>query len=162
MPKSREIDKGIVARNKQEEPPYVAVTEADDSLFASSVKTRWLPYGTKVVGSSVEFTLGRANYISLQTAIDESVAGDVIYVLPGIYTESVDVNKDDLHISGWGRSSILNGTMTVSGNYNVLEKMRMNTLTTSGDGNYVVGWLPNAVAPTDSGTGTMMLVTSET
>ena len=45
-------------------------------------------------------TLSVAESQSIQAAINRAKAGDTIKVMPGIYTESVYIDKDDIRLSG--------------------------------------------------------------
>ena len=64
-----------------------------------------------VVGNAADVTAGKANYTSIQAAIDASANGDIINLLGRTFAESIIINKQ-LKFLGRGYDSIISGTVS--------------------------------------------------
>ena len=88
--------------------------------------------GVRVLVVDPAGTTGRSNYTTIQSAIDAAVSGDVIYVQPGTYTETLTVTTDYLTIigaqlGGYGRPDVTRTTgivLTVTAQGFVCSRMR--------------------------------------
>lgn len=93
-----------------------------------------------IVGSVAQFDAKIATHTSLQMAIDACSDGDTIYILPGTYTGSVNLNKR-LCIVGAGYDSYVNGvlTLTSSCNFGSINLIRANqfVLNSGSNGNMI-------------------------
>jgi hypothetical protein len=78
-----------------------------------------------IVGSTANVASGIATHSSLQSAIDALSSGSRILVLAGTYTENVTLSKNDISIVGKGRTSILNGNLSVSGSGNDIQGLKV-------------------------------------
>lgn len=151
MTKNLELSKGVVSKHKQNESDLYAASGVVDSMLNGTVRSRLLPFGCRVVGSAYQVAIGRATHTSLQQAHDDSAPGELIFILPGSVAENVTINKN-IYIQGWGHASELNGTLTITSDYCNIEKLRiMDTVVISGDGNRIMGWVPNGTTQTISG-----------
>jgi putative cofactor-binding repeat protein len=92
-------------------------------------RTVGIPSGTKLPGSI-------PNYTTIQAAVNASAAGDLIYVYPGTYSESVSITgATDLAIVARNRNlTAITGGITVSGrtDYFTLAGVTVNGVTLSG------------------------------
>lgn len=121
---------------------------------------------TAIVGSSLQVAAGIAQYTSIQTAQNALSSGDSMYILPGTYTENVTINKQ-LTISGGGKASNLNGTLTLDtgASYCLIRGIRMaqnivfNALTV---GNMLEqSFIATGKTITDNGTANYVLMIQE-
>jgi parallel beta-helix repeat protein len=66
---------------------------------------------------------------SLRSAINSLASGDTLYVHGGVYTETIDVTKNNVKIIGLDRPKI---EQSAVGNWGVLVRLRANQITMSG------------------------------
>ena len=80
-----------------------------------------------IVGSPAQVALGAATYSSLQTAINNALAGDKILVLQGTYTENISVSKN-VYIEGKGHGCTVTGTFDVpsGSDYSTIKNLRFD------------------------------------
>lgn len=153
MAKDYKIDKGIVSKVREEEPSIALVSEVTDVFLDGSVKIRLRPVGTFVVGTQVELELGLATHTSIQQAHDDALDDQIIYLLPGTFTENITFTKR-LYIRGYGRVSLIDGISTINSDYNSIEDVKFGgTVNLNGDGSFLKGWINNGGNVTVSGAG---------
>lgn len=110
-------------------------------------------YDPIIVGSAAQVSAGIATHSSLQSAVNDAGFSRRVRVLAGVITENVTISQSDILIEGDGRGSVLNGTLTISGNNNLLQSLKLNgNITLSGNYNTTRdAWIGN-VTITDNGT----------
>jgi len=82
--------------------------------FTANSQTRWV-HGSKwffniTVGSAADVLLGKADYDSVQDAIDSANSTDSIFIIEGTYTENLVITKE-LVIWGEGHDTLIDGTV---------------------------------------------------
>ena len=60
--------------------------------------------------------IGNSNFPSIQAAINAASTGDTIFADPGLYSENININKDNLKVFGDNGTSFLQGTFTITAN----------------------------------------------
>jgi hypothetical protein len=95
-------------------------------------------YDQIIVGNSLQVDAGLATHSSLQNALSGVGFAKRIKFLAGTVTETVTMSQSQVVIEGNGANSILSGNVTISGNYNTIEKLRIvGNLTLTGKGNMI-------------------------
>ena len=111
--------------------------------------------GRIVVGSSAQVAANVANYDSIQDAIDEAPDGAEIYILKGTYTEALTLpNTKSVKLNGQGFGTVVDGTITVTGDYHILNWFKVeDVITLNGGGNFGRVWVATGKYPVDNGAG---------
>jgi len=105
-----------------------------------------------IVGTSAQVDAGLATHNSLQNALTDSGVGSAIVMLRTTITEAVTWSQSDVVVRGEGHLSIVDGNMTISGNNNILQNVKITgNLTVSGNTNTIRDcWVIGTI--TDTGT----------
>lgn len=112
-------------------------------------------YSTFIVGTQQQVDLGLATHSSLSSALNEiinSIGGKII-LLNITTTENVTWNKSGISLEGYGRGSVINGTLTINGHNNIITNVVFNDdVTINGDYNTILNcWLDNNSDLMDNG-----------
>jgi hypothetical protein len=115
-----------------------------------------------IVGSSADVANGVATYSSIQSAVNALPSGGNIFLLGETFTENVTISGNSYRISCKGHNSYLNGTLTVSGNYNDMDGFRVGgNISVSGNNNYLRNWLVTGFTFSDTGTANIYEISAE-
>lgn len=115
-----------------------------------------------VVGSTAQVTSKVATHDNLQTAINDTPAGESIFILNGTYTGSFTLNKQ-LAILGQGRGCNINGTFNIQSgsDYSILKFVKFSdnvTIDVDAIGNIVTDfWIANGKTVTDNSLDILVL-----
>jgi hypothetical protein len=94
--------------------------------------------GEIIVGSQAQVSSGFATHTSIQNALNDVGFSRRIRILNGIYNENVTISQSEVNIVGEGNSCVINGTVTISGNDNILEKIKiLQDVTINGNRNII-------------------------
>ena len=123
----------ILGSNKQ--PVRIITSSAGGASYDGGYRTT---AGDKVAAVTKRLSTGIIHIInpgdSIQSVVEMSQPGDTIQVLPGTYSETVYIDKDDIHLMGvidQGRRAtldgrgILNDAILYSGNNIVIENFHI-------------------------------------
>jgi hypothetical protein len=117
-----------------------------------------------VVGSPAQVLQGVANYSSINTAIQSSLAGANILILNGSYVEAVVVDRE-IVLNGKGHGVAITGTLdfTSGAMHSLVKNIFVTgniTFDAGSTGNYLSdSWQSSASTVTDSGTSNIYTVT---
>lgn len=116
-------------------------------LFYGKEKIEITPtiYSTFIVGTQQQVDLGLATHASLTSALNEIInnVGGKIILLNSTIVGNVTWNKSGVVLEGYGRGSVIDGNLTISGHNNIIKGVVIDgNLTISGDYNTInESWL---------------------
>lgn len=113
----------VAAETSRAQAAEASLASAISSSGSSSLSVAY----DAVVGSAAQVSAGTATHSSIQSAINAITADQTIFVLSGLYTENITVNKS-CNIIGKGNSSNINGNVTFTSGttYCCLNKLRIS------------------------------------
>ena len=105
-----------------------------------------------IVGSAAQVAENIATHTSINAAIAAASSGGRILVLSGTFTESVNVNVNNVILEGVGNTSVINGSLTVSANNCTVKSIKYNSANITGNSNNLVeSWVNTGGAISDTG-----------
>lgn len=147
-------------------PREIVIKRRQGVIDESSTNTNKLTYLFDViVGTPAQLAIGAATHSNLQDAIDLLVSqgGGKCMILTGTITGNLNSSGNNITIEGKGRSSIIDGTITMSGDGNLIKGIRANDdVFISGDNNHIdQSWVVSGKTLSNTGSGNQISYVQE-
>lgn len=159
-----QLQPGIaIAQETQGDVEFFVPDRVIDVIKLTPAAIAALTFYDAIVGPALSPVVG---YTSVQTAINTVPAGGTILILKGTYTETITLSQE-VHLWGMGRSTILNGTVTIQSAASfssILNLKFANSITLNGscNGCFVQAcWQSDGFVISNSGSANNVLIVQE-